>query len=293
MKTYKGYSEGAIVAFVAIIFGIIVLGGIIFANITEKVPAGYEAILVDQYGQNGVKDTPLVTGRVFYNPFTHDLVKYPTFVQTKDYEAFQVQAKDGSTFTVDPNISYRIRAGATPNIYEKYRKNIDEITDTVMRQFVKDSFRIIMNKYTTDEILYKRGEIEEEIVKLLRETAGADGIEIEQLTSGLQYPESIIRAIDAKNQAIQDAQKVENEVKIAEANAKIEITKAEAEANVKKVRAEAEAEALVITAKAEAEANRMKKQELSDLLIKQQFIEKWDGKLPTYSEVPTIMKSIQ
>ena len=106
------------------IISLIIIAFLVNIFISSKVPAGYEAILVNSYGQQGVQDTPLVTGRVYYNPFTQDLIKYPVFVQTKDYEPFEVTAKDGSKFTVDPTVSYRIDAGATPIIYQKYREAI-------------------------------------------------------------------------------------------------------------------------------------------------------------------------
>ena len=167
-----------------IVIAIIVIGFFIAPLFMgTRVPAWYEAILVNQYSQKGVDDTPLVTGRVFYNPFTQELVKYPIYVQTKDYDAFQVNAKDGSMFTVDTTISYRIAAGSSPKIYTKYRKDIKDITDVVMLQFVKDAFRLVLNKYTTDEILFKRADIENDIAKVLKETAGADGIVIESWLS--------------------------------------------------------------------------------------------------------------
>jgi len=269
-----------IIQFIALgLLPIMFFGFFIFSS---KVPAGYEAILVDMYGQNWVKDMPLVTGRVFYNPITKDLVQYPVFVQTKDYDSFTVNAKDGATFTVDPTIGYRIKAGSSPAIYEKYRKDIDDITDVVMLQLVKDAFRLVINKYTTDEMLSKRSDIENDIGNILKETAGADGIIIENLTSGLQYPESIIKSIDAKNQAVQEAQKVENQLRIAEADAKIRTTKAEAEAK-----------SLLIQARAESEANQLKQKAITPLLIQQQYIEKWDGKLPVYGTTPTLFKTIE
>lgn len=187
---------------------------------------------------------------MFYNPFTQELVKYPIYVQTKDYDAFQVNAKDGSMFTVDPTISYRIAAGSSPKIYTKYRKDIKDITGVVMLQFVKDAFRLVLNKYTTDEILFKRADIENDIAKVLKETAGADGIVIETLTSGLGYPQSIVDSITNKNKAVQEAQRVENEVKIAEANAKIQQTNAEASARAKLTEAEANAKAIEIQSRA-------------------------------------------
>jgi hypothetical protein len=50
---------------------------------------------------------------------------------------------------------------------------------------------------------------------------------------------------------------------------------------------------MLTNAKAEAEAYRLKQQTLTTLLIQQQFIEKWDGKLPVYGEVPQLFKGIQ
>lgn len=46
---------------------------------------------------------------------------------------------------------------------------------------------------------------------------------------------------------------------------------------------EAEAKKLVVSAQAEKEANELRRQSLSPLLIQQQWIEKWDGKVPVYS----------
>lgn len=247
---------------------------------SSKVPAGYEAILVNSYGQQGVQDMPLVTGRVYYNPFTQDLITYPVFVQTKDYDEFTVNAKDGSVFKVDPTISYKIESGATPLIYQKYRKEIREITDVVMLQMVKDSFRMVINQYTTDEIISKRGEIEAGIEKAIREAASKDKITIERLTSGLRYPESIEASIASKNQAVQEAQKVENQLRVAEANAKIQTTNAEANAKARIIEAEANAKAIEIQSKA------VQSQGGADY-IKLQWIKevgaKWNGQLPSTS----------
>ena len=44
--------------------------------------------------------------------------------------------------------------------------------------------------------------------------------------------------------------------------------------------AEAEAKKKIVIAEAEAHANKLKEQSLTPLLIQQQWINKWDGKLP-------------
>lgn len=269
-ETFGAWATGIIVLIVIIFLG--------FFFSSSKVPAGYEAILVNSYGQQGVQDMPLVTGRVYYNPFTQDLITYPVFVQTKDYDEFSANAKDGSIFNVDPTIYYKIEAGATPAIYQKYRKDISQITDVVMLQMVKDSFRMVISQYSTDEIISKRGEIESAIEKTIREAAIKDKISIERLTSGLRFPASIEASIASKNQAVQEAQKVENQLRVAEANAKIQTTNAEASAKARIIEAEANAKAIKIQAEA------VQTQGGADY-IKLQWIKevgsKWDGVLPT------------
>lgn len=75
----------------------------------ERVDAGCEGIKVNLYGSDkGVDDVSLVTGAVWYNPFTEQVYEYPTYVQTVDYPAFTINAKDGSEFSIDPTISRKI-----------------------------------------------------------------------------------------------------------------------------------------------------------------------------------------
>lgn len=237
-----------------------------------RIDAGYEGILIKQYGsEKGVQDVSLVTGRVTYNPWSEDVEQIPLFVQTIDYTPFTVNAKDGSVFSVDPTVSLKIIPGSGPAIYRKYRKDLDEIVKTTLFNYVRDAFRIQFNKYTTDDIISKREEFENNVQTYLVAQLEKEGFHLEQLTSGLQYPETIVQAINAKNQAVQRAMQAENQLKVAEANAKIKI----------------------VEAKAEAEANELRQRTLTEMLIQQQFIEKWDGKTPLYGSSPTFFKNVQ
>jgi len=243
----------------------------IFSSCT-RIDAGHEGILIKQYGtEKGVQDVSLVTGRVFYNPFTEDVEQYPTFIQTVDYEAFNVNAKDGSEFIVDPTLSYNIVSGNSPKIFSKYRRTLDDVSNTTIYNYVKDAFRLQMNKYTTDEIVSNREKFESDVQASLAKVLDNEGFKLEQLTSGLRYPQTIVDAVNSKNKAVQDAMKVENELRVAEAEAK----------------------KLIVQAEAEKRANELKQQSLTTLLIQQQFIEKWDGKTPLYGSVPTFFKNVQ
>lgn len=52
---------------------------------------------------------------------------------------------------------------------------------------------------------------------------------------------------------------------------------------------EAEAEKMLVQARAEREANELKSASLTPAILKKMWIEKWDGKLPVYGNVPQIM----
>ncbi|MFI5221303.1 MAG: SPFH domain-containing protein [Bacteroidia bacterium] len=252
-------------------FMVLLLAGTCFSS-CKMIEAGYEGILVEQYGsKKGVqKDVTLVTGRVFYNPFTQDVIEYPMFVQTIDYEPFTVNAKDGSVFIVDPTISFLVISGKSPYIFVKYRQNLPEITRTTLLNYVMDAFRIQMNKYTTDELISNRQKFEDDVQNTLDESMRKEGFKLEQMTSGLKYPETIVHAIDLKNKAVQQAMQVENELKIAEAEAKIQLIQAEAL----------------------SKANELRQKSLTPLLIQQQFIEKWDGKTPLYGGTPLLFQNV-
>ena len=71
---------------------------------------------------------------------------------------------------------------------------------------------------------------------------------------------------------VQDALKIENEVKAVEANAKKAIAKAEGDAKALKIKGDAE-----------AEYNRKIAASLSPLIVQQMMIDKWDGSLPTFT----------
>ena len=244
---------------------------IAFVSCNERIDAGYEGILVKLYGTDkGVQGVSLVTGRVWYNPFTENVYEFPTYVQTINYTAFTVNAKDGSVFTVDPTLSFKVKDGFSPVIFKKYRKDIAEITETTLFNYIKDAFRIEFNKYTTDSIISNREKFEFAIQTNMGKLLDNEGFNLEQMTSGIQYPETITQAINAKNAAVQQAMMVENELKIAQA----------------------EARKLIVLAESEAKANELRKLSLNALLIQQQFIEKWDGKTPIYGNAPAFFKSV-
>ena len=211
-------------------------------------------------------------GFVWYNPFTERIFEYETFVQRKNYEEFKVNAKDASIFTMQPTLAYHLNPEMCTQIFVKYRKSLAEIENGYIRTCIYEAYRTCANTYTSDYLMSNRGEFEAEVRNRLEKSLNQEGFIVDEFTSDIIPPKSLQEAINAKNEAVQNALKAENRVKEAEANARIEIAKAEGEAKALKVKGDGE-----------AYYNRVVAQSLNELLVRQYAIEKWDGKLPTYS----------
>lgn len=186
--------------FLSLLMGVIALLGM--TSCGERIDAGHEGILVNLYGDDkGVGQVSMCTGMVWYNPFTTAVYEYPTYVQTVDYEPFTINAKDGSEFTVDPTISLKIVDGKSPEVFKKYRKELNDVINTTLYNYVKNAFRIQLNNFTTDYIVSNRDSIETAIERYLITDLLKENFQLEQLTSGLKYPETIVKAVNEKNEA--------------------------------------------------------------------------------------------
>jgi regulator of protease activity HflC (stomatin/prohibitin superfamily) len=272
----------------------VVFAMFIFIAGCERIDAGHVGVKVNLYGTGkGVDDVTEVTGMVFYNPFSTKIIEFPTFVQHKEYkqviqegqvvsdESFVVNSKDGSEFHVAPIVNYSVQREKVPYIFSKYRRSLEEIENGFLKTAIYDAFRLVANSYPADALISNREEFEIKVRGVLEKQLLPEGFVLAQFTSNLAYPETFKKAIEAKNNAVQTALTAENQVKTAEAEAKIKIAKAEGNA-----------QAMLTQARAEAEANNLKIKTLSSMLLQQQWIEKWDGKLPVYGTAPQMFKSV-
>ena len=219
----------------------------------------------------GTLDATAVTGYVFFCPITTDVFKYETYVQRVDYEPFTVTTRDAAIFTMDPTMAYFLNRSKAVDVFFKYRRPLRDIEDGYMRTVIYDAYRITANGYTSDELMANRAKFESEVRQMLDSTLTVEGFTVTEFTSQITPPESLRQMIEAKNAAVQAALKAENEVKEAEANAKIAVAKAEGEARAMKIKADAE-----------AYYNRTISASLTSLIVQEDFLEKWDGKMPTY-----------
>lgn len=281
---------------------LLVVGGIaamllllIVVTCYERVDAGHAGIRVNLYGSDkGVDDVTEVTGAVWYNPITTEIYEFPLFVQnvvfTRDYaegspenEEIRVTTNDGLVVSMDVSINYRIGSDRAVDIFKKYRKPLSEISRTILRNYLRDAYNRSANFYTAEEIYTRKNEFISRADSLFQADLGGEGFVVEKVVmlNELRLPEKIKLAIDRKIEAKQIAEQKKNELEQSKADA---LKKIEA--------ARGEAEAMRIQADAERYAFEQKRAALNRLLVQQQLIDKWDGKLPQYGEVPQLFRDM-
>jgi regulator of protease activity HflC (stomatin/prohibitin superfamily) len=261
----------------------------------QRIDAGHAGIKVNLYGDDkGVDNVTEVTGVVWYNPFTTSVYEVPTYVQnvvyTKDdidgsenNEEFRVTTRDGLVAAFDVSMNYRTPSESVVSIFKKYRKPVNELEKGIMRTFIRDAFNNVASEYTAEELYEKRAEFEARSEKEIIETLGKEKFVVEQVVilNELRLPENVVNNINQKVAAKQIAMKKQQEV-----------LQAKADADKKIEEARGIAESMKIKADAERYAFEQKKAALNELLVQQQFIEKWDGKLPVYGATPQLFKTI-
>lgn len=258
---------------------------IIFTNLT-KVPAGNVGVKVYLLGSNkGVDSEEVGPGR-YWVGWNEEMYLFPTFTQNYVWtagrddgswtdESISFQTSEGMTVNADVGISYNIIPGKVNDIFQKYRKGIDEITDLYLRNMVRDAL-VTESSTKSVEFVYGSGKADlmDAVEKRVRSQVQELGINIERIywIGTVRLPDSVIASLNAKIEATQMAARRRNEV---------EQSKAEADKKIEEARGIAES--ILIQAKAQAEANRLVAESVTPNLVQYKSIEKWDGILPRFT----------
>lgn len=248
----------------------------------SKVPAGNVGVKVYLLGgSKGVDTEQLGPGR-YWIGINEELYLFPTFTQNYTWaktgddgdESISFQTVEGLSVNADVGISYNIVAAKVPEVFQKYRKGIDEITDIYLRNMVKDALVLAASDQNIETVYGKgKADLIREVETTVRSQVEPLGINIEKIywTGDIRLPATVVESLNAKIKATQIALQRENEVKTAEAQAAIEVAKAKGDAESLRLRSEAEANAIRVRANALSSNAK-----LVDLTL----AEKWDGKLP-------------
>ncbi len=215
-------------------------------------------------GEIGIKtkfgkviDTDMSEGIHFKAPY-EKIVKMNIKVQKyENKDLLSTSTKDMQIVNnIKAVVNFQVNGKSALELYKKVGTNYKEV---ILEPAIQETIKAVISKYTSEELVTKRSEIALDIERTLNNKVKKYGIDISSVSiNNFDFSESYNDAIEKKAVAEQEAETSKNQLE-----------KAKIDAEKKKVEAQAE-----------AEANKIKENTLTDKILQQQFIEKWNGELP-------------
>ena len=240
------------------------------------IPANTVGIVYSPF--SGTREITLSEGVSNKNLFDK-IYEINTEVQTMTVSQLTTQTKDAQYVTSTLNIKYKVNSANAYLVFTQYR-TLDNMSNTLIVPTTQRVLELITTKYNVMDVLgEKRADIYSELDSALTTELAKYGVEFVSISiSDMDAGDAIEAAIEAEAVAKKAGETAEQEHLKAEMEAKQKSVVAQAEQDAAKIKAETK----LIEAQAEKEANELLQMSLTELLLRQQWIEKWDGKVPTY-----------
>lgn len=241
-----------------------------------KIPDNSVGIVYSPF--SGTKTEALSEGFHARSPFDK-VYKISTLTQSMTVENLTTQTKDAQYLTSELDIKYKVDTTNAYTVFKQYR-TLDNMSKNMIVPITQKALELVTTQYNIIDILgEKRSEVYAKLDLALAEEFAKYGVEFVSISiADMDAGEALEKAISDEAVAKKAVETAEQNLKKAEIDAKQQSVQAQAEQDAAKIKAET----MKIEAQAQKEANELLNFSLSNLILKQQWIEKWDGKLPTY-----------
>ena len=227
---------------------------VVALNSFTTVSAGHSGVITT-FGK--VSENVLQEGLHFKIPFVQNIVLIDNRVQKAEVSNASSASKDLQTVTSTIVVNYKVLNSYSASVYKNIGMDYESV---IITPAVIECVKAVTAKFTAEELITNRQSVSDQMMDLLRAKISDYGIDIQIFNiTGFEFTAEYNAAIEAKQTAQQNALKAEQDLQ----------------------RIKVEAEQTVAKAEAEAEAYRLKSEQLTPEIIISNYIEKWDGKLPT------------
>lgn len=248
------------------ILSIIPLGLLVFVQSICVIPSN--TVGVKYSALHGTSKDTLKEGVHFVTPFVDKIYKIDTTVQERTDDNVSVQTKDAQWAKMQVNVKYEVSKSNAFKVYKQY-KTMDALKDNIIGNYAQNAMNEVCSNYNIIDLLGdKRNEIINQATDILKQDLEKEGVTLKMLT---------IKDLDA-------GKKIEKAIS-DEAVAKKQVETAKQ----KQEKARTEAETKLIEAEGEANANAVKTKALTPEVLQEQWINKWDGKLPKVTDGDTMI----
>lgn len=245
-------------AVVALLLVILMLVCVVFVSPSFYTVDQSEVAVVKSLGK--IKETR-AAGTYFDFWVLNSHTKYSTKVQEVNIDDI-AYSSDAQQMTLNIKFQYQIMPDKIKEITTQYGnlKTLEaRITPTV-----RDKVKTVLSKHTAMGIIEKREAMSSEAAKAVTDALGTKFfVTVTNVAiTDIEFSEQFETAVEEKMIAEQNALKAEyeNEAKVA--------------------KAKADAEAKIVKAQADAEANKLLQNSLTDKILQEKYLEKWNGELP-------------
>lgn len=244
----------------------------------ERVAPNYYGVLMENYGKNGKSDYSKQQGRVNTMAWGTELFQVPAFEQRASFEdhILKLKAADNTEFSAKPLYSYKVIDNRVVDVVfqnarlgsgDDFMKNLE---NNILEPHIYDLIKEESRKYETDTLMATRGSLlfENRVESLIEATFLESGLELITFSTNVDFSEKVKAKIDNRN----------------EVNTNVSVL----DQQIIEQRKKNELESL------KTEQNLIRSRGITQQLLQEQFIDKWDGKTPLYGNTPvTFMKPIQ
>ncbi len=235
------------------------------------------SIVVVEAGRTGVvltfgKVSPVVMqeGIHLKMPFAQNVVTINNRIVKTEVttEAF---SKDLQTVSSVIAVNYHVNKSSSAEIYKQVGLGYE---DVLVMPAINEVLKAVTANYTAQQLVSQRNDVSVLLDESLNAKLNEYGIVIDDLNIiNWDFSEEYISAIEAKQVAEQNLIKTRTEQEQA-------LVIANTEAQKQVIAAQAEADKIKLLADATASSNQTIALSLSDILIRYELLQKWNGELP-------------
>ena len=249
----------------------------------DRVAPNYYGVIMENYGKNGKDDYSKQQGRVNTMSPGTELFQVPAFEQRAEFtnddnskKTLQLKASDNTQFSASPLYSYRaIPDKVVDLVFQNARLGSGDdfmkaLENNVLEPHIYDLIKEESRKYSTDTLMADGGSLmfENKVQALVKKSFEEKGLELITFSANLDFSDKVKAKIDSRNEVNTNVSVLDQQI--------IEQRKINELASLR------------------AEQNKIISSGITQQLLQQEFINKWDGKTPLYGNMPvTLFKSTQ
>jgi len=235
------------------IIGIIVIAVVILLASSIRIVESGEVGVRVRFGK--ASNQPTHEGINLKIPFVEEIKKMNIRVQKIEVTTSS-SSKDLQDVEMSLAVNYQIDKKKAVNLYKNVGSNYDEV---ILEPAIEEGIKAVTSKYTAEELITNRSEVSKQCREELDKKVSKYGLSINDFNiTNFNFSKEFNKAIEEKQVA---------EQKVLTAKQELEKERIEAEKKI-------------VKAEAEKRSNELKEESLTDNIIREKFIEKWDGHLP-------------